>query len=1046
MWYGKGPGVDRCGDVFKHANYAGTSRHGGVLVVAGDDHSAKSSAVAHQSEHQFSAAAIPVLAPADLQEVIDYGLHGWAMSRWSGCWVALKLAGEVVESSGTVEVDPARVAVRLPGSFPMPPDGVSLRWPDPPLAQERRMQEYKVYGALAYARANGLDRTVIDSPRARFGILTCGKAYRDVLQALEDLGIDEAEAARIGIRLYKAGLVWPLEAEGVRHFAEGLEEILVVEEKRQILEYQLKEQLYNWREDVRPRVIGKFDDRGEWGAHHGSWLLPPTAELEPAVIARAIAARIARFYTSDRIAARLAYLDEKDRALARPRFQLQRTPWFCPGCPHNASTKVPEGSCALGGVGCHLMAVWMGRDTVTISQMGGEGASWVGTAPYSGTPHVFANMGDGTYFHSGLLAIRAAVAARVNITYKLLYNDAVAMTGGQPIDGTLTVPQITCQLADEGVGRIVVIADDPSHYGPGPGFAPGVEIRPRAELERAQRELRETPGVTVLIYDQLCATEKRRRIKRGAHPKPGEHAFINELVCDDCGDCGVKSNCLALVPVDTPLGEKRRVDASGCTDDLACVDGFCPSFVTVAGGRRRKPPPRRCDGPEPPEPALPPAETPYGILITGIGGSGVVTIGALLGMAAHLEGKGVAVLDQTGLSQKAGAVYSHVRIADRQAAIHAARIATGEANAMIGGDLVVSVATEALARLHAGLTRAVVNSAKQITGEFVARLEAPFPAAPMEGEIRAAVGPGRADFLDATRLAGALCGDALATNMLLLGYAWQKGLVPLGAGSILRAVELNGVAVEANKAAFAWGRRAAVDLAAVERVAGIARAPRESLDDLVATRARELAGYQDAAYARRYTALVEAVRQAEGALGGSARPLTEAVARAYYRLLAAKDGYEVARLYTDGRFSAAIGAAFDGDYSLRLRLAPPGLARVDPTTGEPRKRAFGPWMLTALRLLARMKGLRGTALDPFALTADRRLERVLLREYEATVRELLAALTPDNHAVAVELARLPERIRGFGPVKRRAAEAARAERDRLLSQLRAVPATLPRAA
>src|SRR5512134_3915219 len=738
MWYGKGPGVDRCADVFKHANYAGTSRHGGVLVVAGDDHSAKSSAVAHQSEHQFSAAAIPVLAPADLQEVLDYGLHGWAMSRYSGCWVALKLAGEVAESSGTVEIDPARVASRLPESFPLPPDGVSLRWPDPPLAQERRMQEYKVYAALAYTRANGIDRTVLDSPRARFGILTCGKAFRDVLQALEDLGIDETEAARAGIRLYKAGLVWPLEAEGVRRFAEGLDEILVVEEKRQLLEYQLKEQLYNWREDVRPRVIGKFDDRGEWGEHHGKWLLPPTAELEPGGIARAIAARIGRFYTSGRVADRLALLDAKERALARPRFPLARTPWFCPGCPHNASTKVPEGSCALGGVGCHLMAVWMGRDTLTISQMGGEGASWVGAAPYSGTPHVFANMGDGTYFHSGLLAIRAAVAAKVNITYKLLYNDAVAMTGGQPIDGTLTVPQITRQLADEGVARIVVIADDLAHYGPRPGFAPGVEIRPRAALERTQRELREVPGVSVLIFDQLCATEKRRRIKRGAHPAPAVHAFINELACDDCGDCGVKSNCLALAPVDTPLGEKRRIDASACTDDLACVDGFCPSFVTVEGARRRKPAPPAWDGPDPPAPTLPATASPYGILVAGIGGSGVVTIGALLGMAAHLEGKAVAVLDQTGLSQKAGAVYSHVRIADRQDAIHAARIAIGEANALIGGDLVVSVATEALARLRAGLTRAVVNCALQITGELVARPEAPFPAAAMEAEIGSA--------------------------------------------------------------------------------------------------------------------------------------------------------------------------------------------------------------------------------------------------------------------------------------------------------------------
>jgi indolepyruvate ferredoxin oxidoreductase len=948
------------------------------------------------------------------------------MSRYSGCWVGLKLSADVAESSGTVEIDSARVAPRRPESFPLPRDGVSLRWPDPPLAQERRMQEYKVYAALAYARANGLDRTVIDAPRARFGILTCGKAYRDVLQALEDLGIDEREAARAGIRLHKAGLVWPLEAEGVRRFAEGLEEILVVEEKRQLLEYQLKEQLYNWREDVRPRVIGKFDDRGEWGEHHGSWLLPPTAELEPGVIARAIAARIARFYTSTRIAERLAVLDATDRALARPRFPLQRTPWFCPGCPHNASTKVPEGSCALGGVGCHLMAVWMGRDTLTISQMGGEGASWVGTAPYSGTPHVFANMGDGTYFHSGLLAIRAAVAAKVNITYKLLYNDAVAMTGGQPIDGPLTVPRITCQLADEGVARVVVIADDPAHYGPRPGFAPGVEIRPREALERTQRELRAVPGVTVLVYDQLCATEKRRRIKRGAHPAPAVHAFINELVCDDCGDCGARSNCLALTPVDTPLGEKRRIDASACTDDFACVDGFCPSFVTVEGARRRTPAPPDWDGPEPPEPSVPSTAAPYGILVTGVGGSGVVTIGALLGMAAHLEGKRVAVLDQTGLSQKAGTVYSHVRIADSQDAIHAARIATGEANALIGGDLVASVAAEALARLRPGLTRAVVNRARQITGELVARPEAPFPGAAMEAELRAAVGAGSAEFLDATRLATALCGDAVAANMLMLGCAWQRGLVPLARASILRAVELNGAAVEMNRAAFAWGRRAAVDLERVERAAGIARPLRVSLDDLVAARARELTGYQDAAYARRYTALVESVRQAEGALGGTDRRLTEAVARSYYRLLAAKDEYEVARLYTDGRFRAALEAAFEGEYAVRFHFAPFG-ARA--------KRAFGGWTLGALRALARMKRVRGAALDPFALTAERRLDRALRDEYEATIRALLPALAAENHAIAVELAALPERIRGFGPVRRAGAEAARAERARLLAQL-----------
>src|SRR5512134_778532 len=613
MWYGKGPGVDRCADVFKHANYAGTSRHGGVLVVGGDDHSAKSSAVAHQSEHQFSAAAIPVLAPADLQEVLDYGLHGWAMSRYSGCWVALKLAGEVAESSGTVEIEPARVAPRLPASFPLPPDGVSLRWPDPPLAQERRMQEYKVYAALAYTRANGIDRTVLDSPRARFGILTCGKAFRDVLQALEDLGIDAAEAARAGIRLYKAGLVWPLEAEGVRRFAEGLDEILVVEEKRQLLEYQLKEQLYNWREDVRPRVVGKFDEKGEWALPHGDWLLPAAGELSPGIVAKALAARIARFYTSDRIKARLAFLEAKEKALAKPRISVQRVPYFCSGCPHNTSTRVPEGSRATAGIGCHFMAVWMDRNTATFSHMGGEGASWIGQAPFTEEPHIFANLGDGTYYHSGLLAIRAAVAAKAPITYKILYNDAVAMTGGQRVDGPLTVPMIVDQVAAEGVERIAIVTDEPEKYR-GVTLKAGVPVRHRDDLDQVQRELREYTGVSVLVYDQTCAAEKRRRRKRGTFPDPQKRVFINELVCEGCGDCGVQSNCVSVEPLETEFGRKRTINQSSCNKDYSCVKGFCPSFVTVEGGTLRKPAKAAMgEFPALPEPSLAPVSSPYGI-------------------------------------------------------------------------------------------------------------------------------------------------------------------------------------------------------------------------------------------------------------------------------------------------------------------------------------------------------------------------------------------------------------------------------------------------
>ncbi len=1027
MWYGKGPGVDRCGDVFKHANHAGTARHGGVLVVAGDDHGAKSSAVAHQSEHQFSAAGIPVLAPSDLQEYLDFGLHGWAMSRYSGLWVALKTSGAIAESSATVEVAPERAQPRLPQDFALPPDGLNIRLPDSQLAQERRIQEYKVYAALAYARANGLDRAVLDSPRARLGIITCGKAYGDVRRALDDLGIDEAQAAAIGIRLYKVGLVWPLEAEGVRRFAAGLEEVLVIEEKRQVIEYQLKEELYHWREDVRPRVIGKFDEHGEWGAQHGKWLLPPTAELTPGAIARVIAARLAPFHGSERIARHLALLDAQEAALAHSHVAMQRPPWFCPGCPHNTSTRVPQGSCALAGVGCHLMATWMDRDTRVISQMGGEGASWIGLAPYSGTRHVFANMGDGTYFHSGLLAIRAAVAAGVNITYKLLYNDAVAMTGGQPVDGSLGVPQLTRQLAAEGVSRIVVVAEDVAKYRTLHGLAPGAQVRPRAEFDRVQRELRQVPGVSVLIYDQLCATEKRRRVKHGELAPPAEHVFIHELLCEGCGDCALRSNCLAVVPVETEFGRKRRIDPAACTSDLSCLAGRCPAMVVVRGGvpRRRRVP----EGPLEkalPEPAVcASSRNPYAILVTGIGGSGVVTVGALLGMAAHLEGKGVVVVDMTGLAQKAGAVYSHVRIADDPRRLQAGRIAAGEADVVLAGDLVVTVAAEALGCMRGGRTRAVVSSAHHATGEFIAKRDLEFPAAAMQRELVRVLGEEALDFLDASAAATSLAGDSLKGNVLLLGYAYQKGLLPLSAAALLRAIELNGAAVDDNKAAFTWGRIAALEPGRVARLVAPAHGEplAQSLEQRVERRARYLTEYQDEAYARRYRELVARARAREAALLPGSSALAEAVADGYFRLLAAKDEYEVARLLGDARFAQELDAAYEGRAELVYRL---------------HGRSYGAWIAPLLRALARTRRLRGTALDPFARLPARRLERRLLAEYEQSLAEVLDMLDTRNHAIAVELAAQPAAIRGFGPVKAEAAEAAQARRGELLVALRSV--------
>ncbi|BBK38737.1 indolepyruvate ferredoxin oxidoreductase [Allostella sp. ATCC 35155] len=1034
MWYGKGPGVDRSGDVFKHGNSAGTSPHGGVLLLAGDDHTCKSSTLAHQSEFALMDAYVPVLNPAGVQEFLDLGLHGWAMSRYSGCWVGFKTVAETVDSSASVHVDPARLVTALPTNFEMPVGGLNVRWPDEPLEQEKRLHLYKVPAALAYARANRLDRTIWDGPRRRLGIVTTGKSYLDVRQALEDLGIDEAKAAEIGLSLYKVAMVFPLEAEGIRAFAEGLEEVLVVEEKRALIETQLKDALYHVPADRRPVISGKRDPDGRP-------ILPSQNELVPSGIARVIAERIARFYTSDAIKARLALIEQQERQAAATKPALVRTPYFCSGCPHNTSTRVPEGSRAVAGIGCHYMAVWMDRDTETFTQMGGEGASWVGQAPFSNTKHIFANIGDGTYFHSGYLAIRFAVASKTTITYKILFNDAVAMTGGQRHDGDLNVPAITRQVHAEGVRRIAVVTDEPDKYPLGVGFAPGVTIHHRDDLDAVQRELREWPGVSVLVYDQTCAAEKRRRRKRGTMVDPPRRAFINDMVCEGCGDCSVKSNCLSVVPVETEFGRKRAIDQSNCNKDLSCVKGFCPSFVTVEGGslRRRKAAP----GPvavsaDPPEPALPPTERPYGILVTGVGGTGVVTIGALLGMAAHIEGKGCSTLDMTGLAQKGGAVFSHVRIAARPEDLHATRIAAGAADLVLACDMVVAASGDAMGKIRPGATRAVVNSAAVVTGEFTRNPDFRFPADRLEDQIRDAVGVDRTDFVDATRIATALLGDSIAANLFMLGFAYQKGLIPVSAEAIERAIELNGVAISFNREAFRWGRRAAHDRATVDRIATPAAArpaAAQTLDEIVARRREQLTAYQDAAYADRYERLVRRVAAAEAAQAQGVTGLAEAVARNYYKLLAYKDEYEVARLYTDGTFRRRLEEQFEGDFRLKFHLAPPLFAARDEQ-GHLKKRAYGPWMMAAFGLLARMKRLRGTAFDPFGRTEERRAERRLIADYEAAIEEVLARLGHDTHRLAVDIAQIPDRIRGFGHVKEANLKAAKRSEAMLLAALR----------
>ncbi|MBL8707553.1 MAG: indolepyruvate ferredoxin oxidoreductase family protein [Rhodospirillaceae bacterium] len=1036
MWYAKGPGVDRSGDALRHGNLAGSSRHGGVLLLAGDDHTCKSSTTAHQSEYAFMDAGIPVLNPSSVQEIFDFGLLGWAMSRYSGCWVAMKLVSETTESSGSVNIDPERLRMAIPSDFEMPEGGLNIRLPASPMAQaqaleqEMRLHRHKLDAATAFARANGLDRVIFEGPKRRLGIVTCGKSYLDVRQALDDLGLDAEGAAAIGLSLYKVGLVWPIEPEGLRRFAEGLDEILVVEEKRAFLENQIKEQLYNW--PSRPRVIGKYDETG-------AWILPSAGELTPAGIARVIGRRLLKQGENAVISTRLAELDAREVAAHLAAAPVKRIAYFCSGCPHNTSTKVPDGSRALAGIGCHFMAQWMDRNTVTYTQMGGEGGTWIGAAPFSKTAHVFQNMGDGTYYHSGLLAIRAAVAANVNITFKLLFNDAVALTGGQPMDGPLTVAMMAQQLAAEGVGRIEIVSDEPDKYGSGDRFPLGATVHHRDQLDALQRDLRASSGVSAIIYDQTCAAEKRRRRKRGLMADPPKRAFINERVCEGCGDCGRTSNCVSIAPIETAMGRKRQIDQSSCNKDFSCVDGFCPSFVTIHGGRLRQPHPIPFEAAALPEPDLPPLTRPYNILVTGVGGTGIVTIGALVGMAAHLEGKGCSVMDMAGLAQKGGAVFSHVRVAATPEQLFTTRIAPGNTDLLLGCDIVVSASADALATLRQGRSRAVINTHEIATGEFTRDPDWLFPAEALQDLLAKAVGASAMSLLDATGLATALMGDSIATNLFMLGYAYQRGLVPVSAEAIERAIELNAVAVESNRQAFAWGRRAAIDPAAVEKAVRPAHPPvpvPHSLGEIVAHRRQHLTRYQNATLADRYQELVDRAIAKSRAIAPGDDRLAIAVAWNYAKLLAYKDEYEVARLYADGRFEDAINDQFEGDFEIRFHLAPPLLARRDPATGHLRKQVFGPRTLWLFRILARLKGLRGTAFDPFGRSAERRAERRLISDYEAAISEILEQVTATTLPTAISLAELPEQIRGFGHVKEAAMERVATQRAALLTTFR----------
>ena len=1050
IWYGKGPGVDRCSDVFKHANMAGTTPWGGVLAVAGDDHVAKSSTAAHQSDHIFKACGLPVFFPASVQEVLDLGVHAIALSRFSGVWSGMKTIQEIVESSATADINADRVKIILP-DFEMPPGGVHIRWPDSALEQEARLFDFKWYAALAYIRANRLNHNVIEGHNDRYGIIASGKAYNDTRQALLDLGLDNETCQRLGIRVHKVSVVWPLEAQTTREFAQGLKEILVVEEKRQIIEYQLKEELYNWPDSKRPRIVGKFDELdgndagGEWSvpnplAHR---LLRANADLTPTLIAKALAHRLLKLdLPSDivmRMNAQLQIIEGKERAqnslVLNP--AADRMPWFCSGCPHNTSTKVPEGSRAMAGIGCHFMSLWMDRSTVGFTQMGGEGTPWIGQQHFSHDQHVFANIGDGTYFHSGILAIRQSIAAGVNITYKILYNDAVAMTGGQRIGERAeghSVVQIAQSMRAEGAVIIKVVTDEPEKYN-GVALAEGVLVHHRDELDAIQRELRDIKGCTVIIYDQTCATEKRRRRKRGTMVDPAVRVMINELVCEGCGDCGVQSNCLSVEPLETDFGRKRTINQNTCNKDTSCLKGFCPSFISVEGGQLRKKSKEQKFSPAQ-LPALPLPNLPdlsaslnaYGIVVAGVGGTGVITIGQLLGMAAHLDGLGIVTQDSAGLAQKGGATWSHVLLAKHQDQIQTTRVSMAAADLILGCDPIVSAGKETLSRMRQGRTHVALNSHSTPTAAFVKDTQWVNPAESCAQEIVTAVGLEGLAAFDADKLSSQLMGDTIYINPMILGYAWQKGWVPLSLEALQRAIELNEVAVANNLAAFEWGRHAAQHLNAVEALLTPSQViqfkKRDRLEDLIAQRYDFLTAYQNTAYAKRYESFVNTVKQKEQALGKTL--LTESVAKNLFKLMAYKDEYEVARLHTDKQFLERVKTQFEGDFKVYYHLAPPLLAKRNEK-GHLIKQKMSPSMLLVFKALSRLKFLRGTALDIFGKTEERQTERALIQEYIDSVTEVLASLNIENHSIAVQLANVPDQIKGFGHVKERNLTAAMAQ-------------------
>lgn len=1041
LWYGKGPGVDRSLDAIKHANAAGTAKNGGVLMLVGDDHSCKSSTFPHQSEQALIHAFIPMLNPANIQDILDMGLLSYAMSRYSGLWVGMKCVADTMDSSASVYTHSRKIDYVTPTDYKMPDFGLNIRWPDVNTEQEIRLLHEKLPAAKAFARANNVDKITHDTKDTNLTLIATGKAYGDLMQALRLLKIDDKAATKIGLLIAKIGMVWPLEERFIESLASRSKEMFVLEEKRPLIESQMKEILYG-RANA-PLITGKKDDKGED-------LLADYYELTPLMIAKALVKRLSVFMDTNEMSARLNVL-EKAETMAPKANLLDRIPYYCSGCPHNTSTRVPEGSRAMAGIGCHYMATWIDDKTKTYTQMGGEGTPWIGQAPFLNENHIFANLGDGTYQHSGLLAIRASIAAKVNITYKILYNDAVAMTGGQHVEGDLTVDQISRQVAAEGATKIIVMSDDIEKYKSGAwNFDKNVIIRHRSELMRTQKELRETKGTSILIYDQTCAAEKRRRRKRKLMPDPKKRVFINEMVCEGCGDCGLKSNCVSIMPVETEFGRKRQIDQSSCNKDYTCLNGFCPSFVTIEGGDVKKPEKKKSDTslfanlPEPNKHDL--KKGTWSMVLTGIGGTGVVTIGALLAMAAHLEGKGGATMDQIGLAQKGGAVFTYMRFAQKPEDIFTAKIGTGQADVILGADLVVAASHTALSTMRHKETHCILNADVTTTGDFTKKPDLKIPQEDMIKIISSIVGDDKTYIAPITDMATSLMGNSIATNIFLVGYAYQLGLIPLSVEAIIRAIELNNVAVPMNIEAFNWGRLAAHDVELVKKHAHPVRENKlydhrkqaDTLDQKIAKREQFLTDYQNQAYAKKYLSHIQKTISHDTFINKDDLRLSDVIARNLFKLMAYKDEYEVARLYTQTAFESQIKDQFDGDYKIKFHMAPPLFAPRDKETGELKKIKLGAWIMPLFRAMAPLKIVRGTAFDIFGYSAERKTERALIEEYKNLIDDILPYVTHKNYEMALQLFAYPEQIRGFGHVKEKSIHFAKQGMDDLILSIKGI--------